>query len=356
MGSGVSPLILGVSGTRLTDDERGFIAERRPLGFILFARNIETPEQTKALTAELSELSVTPFPLIAVDQEGGRVQRITFGGRLPPARVFGDWFEVDSPAALEACKWNAFLLSSQLRDVGANWLMGPVLDLALPETHGIIGDRAFSGNPQIVAALGEAYLEGIRLGGGFGCIKHAPGHGRATVDSHQVLPRVLADRELLQNDFYPFSQLASRADALMTAHICFDALDNEPVTTSSSVLAMMRNEWGLKGLIIADDIGMEALSGTYTERAQRALAAGCDVVITALSLLKHGMAGAVFDVESYRVLKEANLPELNLNAWGYVRDIQILPAPDIEMIAHAKSRLAALWAGGPARMGYTLSL
>lgn len=357
MGQDISPLLLGLSGPRLTVDERAFISERRPMGFILFARNIETPQQVRALTDELAELAVTPVPLIAVDQEGGRVQRVTFGGRLPSAKVFGDWFQADPVAALEACKLNAFLLTAQLRDVGANWPLGPVLDLALPETHAIIGDRAFSGNPQAVAELGEAYGEGIRMAGGYGCIKHAPGHGRATVDSHEDLPRISAAAETLEDDFYPFRQLAQSADFMMTAHIRFDALDSvEPVTTSPTALSMMRDDWRFKGLILADDIGMKALKGNYVERAHKALEAGCDVVIAALSVLQHGMAGTVFDAENYERLKEADLPVLRPSARAYLAGLTPSATPDVESIAHAKSRLTDLWSGGPARMGYTLEL
>lgn len=354
---GVAPLLLGLEGTVLNEAERAYIKRAHPFGFLLFARNIATPEQVRELCAELAELSKPHVPLIAVDQEGGRVQRVTFGGRLPPARVFGEWYEQDASAALEGCMLSALLLAAQLRDVGATVLLGPVLDLALEETHAVIGDRAFSASPAVVAELGAAYLRGVAQGGCLGCIKHAPGHGRATADSHFELPVVAAGVDDLQGDFTPFKMLAGEADFMMTAHICFEALDGAvPATYSPRILKMMREAWGFKGLIMADDIGMKALGGDYVLRARKALEGGCDLVIAALSVLKHGMAGTVYDLENFEKLAHADLPLLRRDALQFLNELKLPPKIDAEILEESKARLKKLWADGPARMGYALAL
>lgn len=351
----LAPLLLGISGTSLLPEEREFIKQRKPMGFLLFARSIESPEQTRDLCAELTELSGTKFPLIAVDQEGGRVQRVRFGGSLPAARVFGDWYESDKDAALEAVTLNASLLARQLRDVGATWQLAPDLDLAHAATHAVIGERAFSANPEVVATMGAAYVRGVAQGGCLSCIKHAPGHGRATQDTHFELPLVDATLEDLQDDFGPFKALAKDSDFLMTAHIRYAALDGDvPATYSRRVLDMMRKEWGFGGLILADDVGMKALSGDYVSRVKKSLDAGCDVAITALSVLKHGMAGTVFDMENFHALREADLPALNESAAAYLDKLN-LPEVLVDM-DEAKARLKQLWADGPERMGYKLDL
>lgn len=353
----VTPLILGLAGPQLTAEEKAYLADNPPAGFILFARNIETPHQTAALCAELAVYSPFRTPFIAVDQEGGRVQRVTFAGQNPPARIFGEWYAQNPAVAVEACTLNALLLAAQLRAVGANWVMGPVLDLALPETHAIIGDRAFAAEPGAVAALGHAFLEGVRQGGCWGCMKHAPGHGRATADSHLELPVVEASAEALAQDFAPFTALAPQADFMMTAHIRFPALDaGHPATTSPPLLRMMREDWGFKGLIMADDVGMKALGGPYVGRIEAALAAGCDVAIASLSQLRHGMAGTVFDAPHFADLQAARLSVLHEKNQKFMDNLKLPDAPDAETVASATRRLKALWADGPARMGYALAL
>lgn len=353
----LAPLLLGLEGTQLNDEERAYLREVKPLGFLLFARNISSEDQVRGLCNDLREACGHAKPLIAVDQEGGRVQRVTFGGRMPAARIFGEWHAQDPAAALEGCMLNALLLAAQLRRVGANLLLGPVLDLALPETHGVIGDRAFSASPETVAELGGAYLRGVAQGGCWGCIKHAPGHGRATADSHFELPVVDAKPEVLEDDFLPFRTLAPEADFMMTAHIHFSRLDDGlPATYSPRILHMMREKWGFKGLIMADDIGMQALGGGYVERAEKSLAAGCDLVIAALSMLKHGMAGTVYDRLNFMNLRKAELPELSDSAHAWFEALKLPPEIDDEILDESKRRLAKLWADGPERMGYALPL
>lgn len=353
----IAPLLMGVAGTVLGDAERAFIREHQPMGFLLFARNIETPEQVKALCEDICEVSAFSPPMIAVDQEGGRVQRLHFNGRLPAARIFGDWYGHNAAAALEAVRLDALLLASELRAVGANWLLGPVLDRAHDVTHAIIGDRSFSGDADTIVALGQAFMDGVTSGGCWHCIKHAPGHGLAAADSHFSLPQVDESLVEMEGDVLPFRKLAARADFMMTAHIRYMALDEDnPATFSPSILNMMRNEWGFGGLILADDVGMQALDGSYESRIERSLAAGCDVAITSLSLLREGMAGTVFDEAHFNDLQSAELPELNLFARAFLERLTLPLAPADEIVAQARARLRELWADGPARMGYKLDL
>lgn len=356
MGS-VRPLLLGLEGFRLTAEEKAFLREAPPVGFLLFARNVESPEQVRALCAELAEYTPFAQPLIAVDQEGGRVQRIRFGGKLPAPRAFGEWYATHPENALEATRLSAFLLAAQLRDAGANWLMGPMLDVGTPVTHAIIGNRAFAEDAQTVITLATEYATGIGQGGCLRCLKHAPGHGRAVVDSHFELPEVAATRaELERQDFAPFKAMAPKENFLMTAHIRFTALDDKPATYSPEILTMMRDDWNFGGLIMADDVGMKALPGDYVSRVRTSLAAGCDFAITALSVLKHGMAGTFFDTESFGALCREELPMLDAESFAYLSALNIPAAPSAEDVAIARERLTQLWADAPVRMGYSLEL
>lgn len=352
----VAPLMLGVRGPVVGEDELAFMREAKPASVIVFARNIESPEQLRRLTDSLRE--VLAYPLIAVDQEGGRVQRLAFGGKLPPAKVLGEWYDVNPAVAREAAKWVAFLLANQLREVGATWMLAPVLDVGHAKTHAIIGDRAFHHDPCVVAELGQAYCDGVALGGCVPCIKHAPGHGRACADSHVELPRVDACIEELEHDWLPFRELAPRVPFMMTAHVKYDALDGgKAATLAPEVLGMMRENWGFNGLIVADDLGMKALEGDYLARGRAALAAGCDMVITSFSKIQHGMAGTVFDEETYgEFVAGYDLPQMNMQARGVLDALEIPPRADAGLVAEAKARLQALWDDGPARMGYNLAL
>jgi beta-N-acetylhexosaminidase len=340
--------MLGLRGPKLHDDERAFIQTHRPFSFILFARSIESPAQVQALTAELAKLSATPAPLIAVDQEGGRVQRLTFEGKLPPVQVYGQWYDMEPTTALEMAELHGTLLAAQLRNVGATWVLGPCLDLALPETHAIIGNRAFHHAPNVITELGRAFLQGVRAGGCFHCIKHAPGHGRTSADTHVEMPTVNAATATLASDMAPFAALAPIADFIMTAHIKFPALDEQNAATfSPKILTMMKQAWGHKGMVLADDLGMHALSGPYPKRATDALAAGCDGVIAALSIIKHGMAGTYFDEENFTALAHAKLPPLNPHASAYTQGLQLPPALSQTQYAEKVARFRALWASRP---------
>jgi beta-N-acetylhexosaminidase len=274
-------VIFSCAGTELTDDERAFFREADPLGFILFGRNIEGPHQVQRLVDGLRSSVTRADAPVLIDQEGGRVARLRppHWRKMPPARVFGELYARDPERGLEAVRLNAHLLGAELAALGIDVDCMPVLDLALPETHDVIGDRSYGARPEAVAALGRAAAEGLLAEGVMPVMKHMPGHGRATVDSHHALPKVTASREVLEHtDFLPF-RLLSDLPWGMTAHLLFEAIDPAaPVTISAcGVKEVIRGDIGFDGLLLSDDLSMQALGGTLGERAHRALAAGCDL-------------------------------------------------------------------------------
>lgn len=278
----MKPVIFGLSGPALTDDERAFFREADPLGYILFKRNCVDPAQMRALTDDLRALSGRDDLPILIDQEGGRVARMQ-----PPVwpaflagAAFDALYERAPISAIEAARANGQALAHILREAGVTVDCAPLLDVAVEGGTPAIGDRAFGREPMRVAALGRALLDGLARGGVVGIVKHMPGHGRAMVDSHLELPRVKASAEELAADLLPFQRLAS-APMGMTAHIVFEAWDAElPATLSPTVIhEIIRGRIGFDGLLFTDDIDMKALSGTAGEKAERALAAGCDVVL-----------------------------------------------------------------------------
>ncbi len=273
--------IYGCSGFRLTDEERAFFAEEKPWGFILFRRNVDTPDQLLALTAELRTSIGNPDAPILIDQEGGRVQRMgpPHWPKYPPGSAY--LTAVNDPLdARELVRLGARLMAADLKAVGINVDCVPVIDTPVPGAHDIIGDRAYAQDPATVAQLGRAAAEGMMAGGVLPVIKHMPGHGRAFADSHHELPTVHTDLATLDAwDFAPFRALSDMPMA-MTAHVVFDAIDpKRPATTSKKAIRLMRDQLGFGGLIMTDDLSMKALSGSLTERAAAALKAGCDVVL-----------------------------------------------------------------------------
>lgn len=277
-----SAAIYGCAGLELTPAERAFFAEARPWGFILFRRNVDSPDQVRALTAALRE-SVGRHAPILIDQEGGRVQRMgpPHWRKYPPGRAYGRLPANDPTIRREITRLGARLMAHDLADVGINVDCVPVLDVPQRGAHDIIGDRAYAETAQEIAALGRAAAEGLIAGGVLPVIKHMPGHGRSMADSHLELPVVDADRDTLSAvDFEPFRVLSDMPMA-MTAHVVYTALDRRgPATTSRKVISrIMREEIGFDGLLMTDDLSMKALSGDFTERARAALAAGCDVVL-----------------------------------------------------------------------------
>jgi beta-N-acetylhexosaminidase len=272
--------ILGCAGLRLSEEERAFFRDVRPWGFILFRRNIESPDQVRALTEALRASIDRPDAPILIDQEGGRVQRLGPPHWLvyPPGRVYG---ELPPAQSLEIARLGARLIASDLAAVGINVDSLPVLDVPSAGAHEVIGDRAYAATPEGVASLGRAACEGLLAGGVLPVIKHIPGHGRAQADSHKALPVVEASlAELEAVDFAPFRALADMPMA-MTAHVVYTALDPiGPATTSPRVIGeIIRGAIGFAGLLMSDDMSMKALSGDLTGLSRAALAAGCDVVL-----------------------------------------------------------------------------
>ncbi|HYD26292.1 beta-N-acetylhexosaminidase [Brevundimonas sp.] len=276
-----SAAIYGCSGHRLTEDEKAFFAEVRPWGFIVFRRNVDSPDQMRALTDEMRDCVGDPDAPVLIDQEGGRVQRMgpPHWAKYPPAEAYLKATN-DPLAARELARLGARLMAHDLKSAGVNVDCAPVLDVPVPGAHDIIGDRAYARDPATVAMLGRAAAEGLLAGGVLPVIKHMPGHGRAFADSHHDLPVVHADLKTLDGwDFAPFRALSDMPLA-MTAHVVFDAVDpKRPATTSRKALKLMREGLGFGGLIMTDDLSMKALTGSLRERAEAALEAGCDVVL-----------------------------------------------------------------------------
>ena len=273
----------GSAGLTLTPDERAFFRDARPAGYILFRRNVETPDQVRALVDDVRASIGRDDAPVLIDQEGGRVARLTAPTwrKAPPAAVFGQISERDPAAGARGAYLNALLIGAELRALGINVDCAPVLDLRVPGAHDIIGDRAFAEDPAEIARLGRAACEGFLDAGVIPVIKHIPGHGRAFADSHQSLPVVdLALDKLRETDFAPFKALADMPMA-MTAHIVYTAVDPaRPATISPPLIAgVIRGELGFEGLLMSDDLSMKALSGSLTERAEAVIVAGCDVIM-----------------------------------------------------------------------------
>jgi len=275
--------ILGLAGPAVTPAEADFFRRADPLGFILFARNVETPEQVRHLTHSLRALVGREDAPILIDQEGGRVQRLVppRWRQAPPAAAFGALAERDLADARWAVYLNHRLLASDLIALGITVDCAPVLDLRHPGAHDVIGDRAFGADPLLVADLGRSACQGLVDGGVQPIVKHVPGHGRALVDSHLDLPICEAPAaDLAASDFLPFRLLRDQAWG-MTAHVVYTALDSRaPATTSATVVgATIRRHLGFDGLLVSDDLSMQALSGDLGERTAASLAAGCDVAL-----------------------------------------------------------------------------
>lgn len=278
-----SAVFFGVSGIGLTAEERSFFQQVRPAGFILFARNVETPAQVQALCAELTALcDVSPSPIL-IDQEGGRVARLRPPHWLahPPANILGALYEEDQAAALNAAHAHGAAIGAELRALGFTVDCLPVLDVLFEGTHDVIGDRAFSRDPQAVAKLGAAVSKGLLSAGVVPVVKHIPGHGRARADSHFDLPVVDAEEGALSSiDFQPFMAM-NKAPMAMTAHILYPHLDPDHCATHSEhiISNVIRGQIGFDGLLMSDDLSMKALGGSLQERTRRALSAGCDIAL-----------------------------------------------------------------------------
>ena len=278
--------ILGLAGPRLTSAEAALWRRCPPLGAILFARNIQNPAQLRALTNDIRDVLGAAAPIL-IDQEGGRVARLK-----PP-----QWEAFPAAARFEgapelAQRANAYLMGAMCRAAGLDVVCAPVLDLRLPGAHQVIGDRAFSAEPEEIARLGMACIAGLQAAGCIPVIKHIPGHGRAMADSHHELPRVGAGIAELAKDIAPFRALASSGAWAMTAHVLYEAWDARlPATLSPTVIqSIIRGEIEFDGLLITDDLAMGALAGMANDLAEAALSAGCDVVLHCTGKLEDAAA------------------------------------------------------------------
>ena len=290
----MQPLFLGLAGLALNDNERALFRAANPAGYILFKRNVDSPDQVRALTQSLRDLAGRDVPIL-IDQEGGRVARLRppHWPEFPTGERFGLLYDKAPITAIEACRLNALALAALLKDLGINVDCLPLLDVRDTQGHDIIGDRSFGAEPMVVSALGKAVLDGFKAGGICGVVKHIPGHGRARADSHLELPVVTASREELERDFEPFRRLAD-APMAMTAHITYTALDAARCATlSPDVIDFIRQDVGFGGLLMSDDLGMHALGNPqsgghppgsnalqdFGARALASLDAGCDIAL-----------------------------------------------------------------------------
>jgi len=278
----MTPAIFSFSGLELTADERALFREADPAGYILFGRNIETPDQVRALTDSLREIHGRDRLFVCIDQEGGRVARLrppNFSA-FPASAVFDALYEIAPSSAIAAARANAEAMGIELAEAGITVDCHPPLDVRQPGAHDVIGDRALGAEPLRVAALGRAILEGLANAGVAGCIKHMPGHGRTHCDTHKEMPTVTASEAELEIDLAPFRALKDTPIG-MTGHLLFEAWDKEhPATQSPRVIRdVIRGKIGFNGLLLTDDLDMEALSGSVPERAEIAVRAGCDLAL-----------------------------------------------------------------------------
>jgi beta-N-acetylhexosaminidase len=278
----MTPAIFGLAGLTLSADERAFFREVDPVGYIVFGRNVESREQLQRLTDDLRSIHGRERLLITIDQEGGRVQRMKppVWPAYPAGAVFDRLYDLAPASAIEAARVNAQALGMDLAEVGITCTHAPVLDVRQEGAHDVIGDRAYGHEPLRVAALGRAVLDGLARAGVQGTIKHMPGHGRTSVDTHKAMPTVTASESELESDLAPFKAL-NHAAIGMTGHLLFTAWDSEnPATQSATIVRdIIRGKIGFDGLLLTDDLDMEALSGSVPDRAERAIAAGCDVAL-----------------------------------------------------------------------------
>lgn len=284
-----SAVIFSLSGTKLTEGERALFQRCNPLGFILFARNCDNPDQLRALTDDLKETVGRNCPVL-IDQEGGRVQRLKppRWREHPPMKHFGDLAAADMDSALGDLRFTILQIAEELQDAGINVNCAPVLDLLYDGAHECIGDRAFSSNIGIVSRLGVSVCRNLLRGGITPVIKHLPGHGRAGADSHYALPVVDTDLvELEATDFVPFKRIAESdvgpAAWGMMAHVVYTAIDpKNPSSISPAIINdIVRGQMGFDGLLVSDDLDMKALDayGDVTARCVKTLEAGCDVAL-----------------------------------------------------------------------------
>jgi beta-N-acetylhexosaminidase len=279
----VRAFITGVSGLNLTAEEREFLRAEKPWGFILFKRNVDNPLQVARLVQELRETVGDADAPVLIDQEGGRVQRLgpPHWPVYPAGAVFSTLYDRDREDGLKAARLSAQLIAADLGDLGITVDCLPLADVPAPGADAVIGDRAYGTDPQKVAAIARAVTDGLEQGGVLPVLKHIPGHGRATADTHHKLPVVETSKNDLEAiDFAAFRPLADLPMA-MTAHVVFSAIDaTQPATTSATIIEqVIRGTIGFQGLLMSDDVSMNALAGSIAQRTRAIVAAGCDMVL-----------------------------------------------------------------------------
>jgi beta-N-acetylhexosaminidase len=329
--------IFGLSGERLSEDERAFFRDSNPAGYILFRRNCAMREQLRALTDSLRALHGRADLPILIDQEGGPVARLQppEWPEFPAAGRFAELYAKAPMSAIQAARLNAQAIAALLAEVGVNVDCAPLLDVAHAGTHPIIADRAFGSDPMQVAALGRAMLEGLAAGGVAGVVKHLPGHGRALADSHKELPVVSASEAELDTDLAPFRTLAAAPMGMM-AHVVYTAWDEaRPASQSPFVIEqIVRRRIGFTGFLISDDIGMAALTGDHGDRARRAIEAGCDAALHCSGVLA-GMAQVAAAVPP---LSDASVERLERAMASVAGSTSV---PPYEELAEQRDRLLA---------------
>lgn len=278
----MKPVIFGLSGLTLTDDEKRLFRDVGPAGYIIFGRNVADRPQLRALTDSLRDLHGRDDVPILIDQEGGRVARMKAPTwpSFPAGGAFDALYDLAPMTAIEAARSNAEAIALVLAEVGINVDCLPVLDVRVPDTHSAIGDRALGSDPMRVAALGRAILDGLAAGGVIGVVKHMPGQGRAVVDTHHELPHVHASEAELEQDLAPFRAL-NKAAMGMTGHVVYDVWDDQHTATMSPVVIeqVIRGKVGFDGLLMSDDLDMNALTGDVPTRALNCVEAGCDIAL-----------------------------------------------------------------------------
>ncbi len=281
------PAFFGLAGLTLSTDERALFREAAPAGYILFKRNVDSPDQVRALTDSLRALAGNDRLPILIDQEGGRVARLRppHWPEFPAQQIFGKQWNTSPLTAMAAARSNAGALAAMLHGLGITVDCLPLVDVAAVGMHAVIGDRSYGDDPFMVASLGRATLDGLKAGGVVGVVKHIPGHGRATLDSHLDLPVVDADIAQLEQDLIPFRRLAD-APMAMTAHILYPAWDRTHCASLSATIiqSIIRRDIGFDNLLMSDDLGMQALGSqpggeSFAGRAAGVIAAGCDIAL-----------------------------------------------------------------------------
>lgn len=318
----MKPVIFGLSGLTLTEDEKRLFRDVVPAGYILFKRNIEDRAQVRALTDSLRALHGHDHVPILIDQEGGRVARMRgpIWPDFPAGAAFDALYDLAPMTAIEAARCNAEAIGLTLNEVGINVDCLPVLDVRVPETHSAIGDRALGSDPMRVAALGRAILEGLEAGGVIGVVKHMPGQGRACVDTHHDLPHVTASEAELEQDLAPFRALRHAAMG-MTGHVVYDVWDGQNTATMSRFVIddIIRGKVGFDGLLMSDDLDMNALQGDVPTRALNCVEAGCDLALNCWGRFDEMVAIAemlpeISDAARARLDRAMNVPAVAFDA------------------------------------------